>query len=104
MCEIAATLKTLKEFNGRLILFFQAHGFSPLRLMGEQIIDSFAAHLAPDDMLIMPEVYYAGGTVDRSVTAKDIINRAQEKNINALWFNDRNQAQSHRQAGDVRRL
>lgn len=89
--KIAATLETLKQFDGRLLVMFQAHGFAPLRLMGDEIVQSFARHLAPEDELIMPEVYYAGGTVDRSVTAKDIIAKAEEAGIKAKWFVERPQ-------------
>lgn len=87
--KIAASLSTLKEFKGRLIIMFQMHGFGPIKLMGDDIIDSFAAHLSPDDQLLMPEVYYAGGTVDRSKTAKDMIKNAVSKNVDAKWFETR---------------
>lgn len=87
--KIAASLCCLKEFDGRVIVMFQPHGFGPLRLMGEEMIDSFAKHLNSDDILIMPEVYYAGGTVDRSVTANDIIQRAKQRGLNAHWFENR---------------
>lgn len=89
--KISASLETLKAFDGRLIVMFQPHGFGPLRLMGNEIIDAFDAHLAADDILIMPEVYYAGGTVDRSVSARTIIEQAKGKNINAYWFERRSE-------------
>lgn len=87
--KIAASLQTLREFDGRLLVMFQPHGFAPLRLMGKEIVQSFAKYLSKNDHLIMPEVYYAGGTVDRSVTAKDIIKLAKEQGINAHWFETR---------------
>src|SRR5690606_26989381 len=86
--KIAATLKTLKVFPGRLIVMFQPHGFGPLKLMGREIGEAFAEHLAKDDPLLMPEAYYAGGTVDRSVTAKDRIATAAEE-IGARGFQSR---------------
>lgn len=87
--KIKASLQTLKEFDGRLIVMFQPHGFGPLKLMGKEIVQSFADHLDSADQLIMPEAYYAGGTVDRSVTAKDIIATAGDQDINAHWFENR---------------
>lgn len=87
--KIAAGLKTAKQNGARLIVMFQAHGFAPLRLMGDEIVESFKDHFNDNDMLLMPEVYYAGGTVDRSVTAKDIIERAKSQGINAHWFEKR---------------
>ncbi len=71
--KIAATLDTLHEFPGRLLVLFQPHGFGPLRLMKDALIDGFAEHLGADDVLVMPDPVYFGGTVaDRSVTSADI--------------------------------
>ncbi len=65
--KIAATLRTLHAFPGRLLIFFQPHGFAPLRVMGEELTDSFARELSPDDVLLMPDPVYYGGTTDKSV-------------------------------------
>lgn len=70
--KITASLKTLHEFPGRLLVMFQPHGFGPLRLMKNEFIETFSAHLAEGDVLLMPEPVYFGGTVDRSVSSKDI--------------------------------
>jgi len=71
--KIAATLATLHAFPGRLLLLFQPHGFGPLKLMKDGFIDCFAANLTADDVLLMPEPVYFGGTVDRSVGSGDIV-------------------------------
>ncbi|OFW99742.1 MAG: UDP-N-acetylmuramate--alanine ligase [Alphaproteobacteria bacterium RIFCSPHIGHO2_12_FULL_63_12] len=70
--KIAATLKTLHDFPGRLLVLFQPHGFGPLKKMKAEFIGCFATHLAPGDVLLMPEPVYFGGTVDRSVGSRDI--------------------------------
>lgn len=87
--KIAASLKTLKEFDGRLFVIFQPHGFGPLKLMGREIVESFARYLGAEDQLLMPEVYYAGGTADRSVTARHVIGWAQEAGVDAHCFDVR---------------
>jgi UDP-N-acetylmuramate--alanine ligase len=70
--KIAATLKTLHAFDGRLLILFQPHGFGPLKLMKHEFIDGFAGLLREDDVLLMPEPVYYGGTTDRSVGSEDI--------------------------------
>ncbi|ADL00372.1 UDP-N-acetylmuramate--L-alanine ligase [Brevundimonas subvibrioides] len=70
--KIAATVKTLHAFDGRLLILFQPHGFGPLKLMKAEFIDTFAGLLRPDDVLLMPEPVYYGGTTDRSVGSEDI--------------------------------
>ncbi len=86
--KISASLATLKEFDGRLIVMFQPHGFAPLRLMGQEMADVFNDYLGEEDILCVPEVYYAGGTVDRSVTSKDFV----EMIHNAQWFSTREES------------
>ncbi len=71
--KIAATLGTLHAFPGRLLLMFQPHGYGPLRTMGDELIDCFASNMAEEDVLIMPDPVYYGGTVERTVGSKDVI-------------------------------
>lgn len=84
--KIAATLKTLHAFDGRLLILFQPHGFGPLRLMKDDFIDGFAGLMREDDVLLMPEPVYYGGTTDRSVGSEDIASgvRAAGRNAEAL--------------------
>lgn len=71
--KITATLDTLHAFPGRLLILFQPHGFGPLKLMKAEFIDVFARLMAPDDVLVMPEPVYYGGTTDRGVSSGDIV-------------------------------
>ncbi len=70
--KIAASLNTLHDFPGRLLVMFQPHGFGPLRKMKNEFIACFAEHLNADDILLMPEPVYFGGTTDRRVSSGDI--------------------------------
>lgn len=65
--KIAATLSTLHQYPGRLLVMWQPHGYGPIRQMKDQLIEMFARDLAPQDVLLMPEPAYFGGTVDRSM-------------------------------------
>ncbi len=71
--KCAATLRTLKTHSGRVIAFFQPHGYGPLRQMGHELADTFAEELGPDDVTIMCDPVYYGGTVDRSQGSERII-------------------------------
>lgn len=64
--KCAATLRTLKAHPGRVIAFFQPHGYGPLRQMGAELAETFARELGPDDLTVMCDPVYYGGTVDRS--------------------------------------
>jgi len=71
--KCAATLRTLKATPGRVIAFFQPHGYGPLRQMGEELAQTFARELGPEDITILCDPVYFGGTVDRSVGSERIV-------------------------------
>ena len=87
--KIAATLSTLHDFPGRLLVMFQPHGFSPLMKMRGEFVDCFARNLADEDILVMPEPVYFGGTTTRSVTSADIAQDLRARGRQALSFDDR---------------
>ncbi len=70
--KIAATLATLHQFPGRLLVMWQPHGYGPIRQMKDQFIEMFARDLGPQDVLLLPEPAYFGGTVDRSMGSSSI--------------------------------
>lgn len=88
--KIAATLKTLHAFDGRLLILFQPHGFGPLKLMKSEFIETFVGLMRADDVLLMPEPVYYGGTTDRSVGSEDIASgvRAAGRQAEALPTRD----------------
>ena len=71
--KIAATLATLHAFPGRLLILFQPHGYGPLKVMRDALVQTFAEGLGPDDLLVMPDPAYFGGTVTREVGSAEIV-------------------------------
>jgi UDP-N-acetylmuramate--alanine ligase len=71
--KCAATLRTLKAHPGRVIAFFQPHGYGPLRQMGAELAETFARELGPDDLTLLCDPVYFGGTVDRSEGSERIV-------------------------------
>ncbi|HEY3777280.1 MAG TPA: Mur ligase family protein [Rhizomicrobium sp.] len=87
--KIAATLATAHESPGRLLLLFQPHGFGPLKLMKEALVAAFATGMGADDLLIMPDPVYFGGTTDRSVGSAEIVSGVAARGLRALAIPDR---------------
>ena len=87
--KIAATLATLHAFPGRLLLFFQPHGFGPLKAMRQELIDCFADNLGEEDVLILSDPAYFGGTVERAVTSADIVEGVRAGGRHAEHIADR---------------
>ena len=71
--KIAATLDTLHAFPGRLLVLFQPHGYGPLKVMRRELVTMFADRLAADDVLVLPDPVYQGGTVAREVGSAEIV-------------------------------
>ena len=72
--KIAATLAAARGgLEGRLLLFFQPHGYGPLRLMKDSLTATFTEGMAEGDLLILCDPVYYGGTVERTVGSGDIV-------------------------------
>jgi UDP-N-acetylmuramate--alanine ligase len=89
--KIAASLSTLAAHPGRLIVMFQPHGFGPMKMMRREITDAFAQNLRDHDIITMPEIFYAGGSVTRDISAQDLINDIAAQNRDARFFPTRDQ-------------
>lgn len=89
--KIEASLNTLREFDGRVIVMFQSHGFGPTKMMKDELIESFSNCMGEDDILLMPEIYYAGGTVERSISSQEIIDGVKSQGRRAVFFDTRDE-------------
>jgi UDP-N-acetylmuramate--alanine ligase len=89
--KIDASLSTLRAHPGRLLVLFQPHGYGPITKMGEQLAESFARGLAPDDRLYLPDPVYQGGTVDRTRGSEWLASEIEAKGGHAEHVADRSE-------------
>jgi len=87
--KIDATLATLRAHPGRLLIMFQPHGYGPLAKMGDQLADSFANGMAPDDRLYLPDPVYHGGTVERTRGSDWLAGRVEALERHAVHLPER---------------
>ena len=87
--KIAATLATLRAFPGRIIAFFQPHGYGPIRVMGAELADVFADNMGADDHLLLCDPVYFGGTVDKSIGSQSITEAVTAADRNAEYIPSR---------------
>lgn len=99
--KCAATLATLKAHPGRVIAFFQPHGHGPLRQMGTELAATFARLLGAEDVTILCDPVYFGGTVDRSEGSERIVRLIDEAGGKGLYVPARDDC-AHRILGLVR--
>jgi UDP-N-acetylmuramate--alanine ligase len=70
--KIDAALSCVTQHAGRVLVYYQPHGFTPTKLMKQGYIEAFIKNLRAQDKLFLQDIYYAGGTVDRDITSQDL--------------------------------
>lgn len=93
--KIAAALATahvrLPRTGGRVLAVFQPHGYGPTRFLREALVETFATNLGPDDVLWLPEIYFAGGTVTRDISSRDLVDDIRGQGRDARFLAARDQ-------------
>ena len=87
--KCAATLRTLRAHEGRILAFFQPHGYGPLRQMGAELAQVFAAELTEGDRTILCDPVYFGGTTDRSEGSERIVRLIEDAGGHAEYIPNR---------------
>ncbi len=88
--KISAVLGALHKAAGRrVIAIYQPHGFSPTRHLRRELVDTFSSELKSGDILMMPEIYYAGGTVAMDISSKDLVDEISARGGTAFYFKQR---------------
>ena len=84
--KIKASISALRQYNGRLIVMFQPHGFAPMRLVGKEIMAEFTNNLNDDDILIMPEIFFIGGSAEKDISSANLIDYAKQLGKKNAYF------------------
>ena len=72
--KLQAMLVTLQAaFPKGVAVVWRPHGYAPLRKMLESLAAMFRATLRASDLLLLPPVYDAGGTTDRSINSDALV-------------------------------
>ena len=78
--KVKACLDTVKAAadgsKRRILAIFHPHGFAPMKLLGHDLVDGIVEALDASDIIYMPEIYYAGGSADKSISSADLIREA----------------------------
>jgi UDP-N-acetylmuramate-alanine ligase len=69
--KIRAAISTAQN-AGRVIAVFQPHGFGPARFLRPELSELLPSLLRPDDRFCYAEIFYAGGTVAKDLSSRDL--------------------------------
>lgn len=87
--KCAASIKACQPVAKKLIAWFQPHGYTPTKFLRNDFVKEIAEVLRLDDEIWMSEIFYAGGTATKDISANDLINDLKVLNKNAFFIETR---------------
>ncbi len=90
--KINAALSAVQQHKGNIYVYFQPHGFGPLKMMQSELIEMLKTRLDDRTTWLMSEPFYAGGTVNRDISSQTTIEALQQTGKKALLMHDRQEA------------
>jgi len=75
--KIRASIQTAKIGGKNVIAVYQPHGYGPLRMFINELAEMFARNISNGDYLFIPDVYYAGGTVNKDISSRNLVEKVK---------------------------
>lgn len=88
--KCAASISACQPIAPKVIAWFQPHGYGPTRFLRNDFVQEIAAVLRPEDEIWMSEIFYAGGTAVKDISANDLIEDIKQLGKNAYFVENRN--------------
>lgn len=87
--KCATSIQACQPIAPKVIAWFQPHGYGPTKFLRHDFVDEISKVLRPEDEIWMSEIFYAGGTAVKDISANDLINDLKEKGVNAFFVEER---------------
>jgi UDP-N-acetylmuramate--alanine ligase len=88
--KCAVSIEACQHIAPKVIAWFQPHGYGPTKFIRADLVKEIAAVLRPTDEIWMSEIFYAGGTAIKDISAGDLINDLKDSGKSAFFVPDRN--------------
>lgn len=89
--KCAASIRACQPIAPKVIAWLQPHGYAPTRFLRADFVKEIAAALRPEDEIWMSEIFYAGGTATKDISANDLIEDIRRLGKAAYFVEDRNE-------------
>ena len=103
--KCAAAIRSCQPVSEKVVAWFQPHGYTPTKFLRSDFVKEISEALRPQDEIWMSEIFYAGGTATKDISADDLIQDIKACGRNAYFVEDRNQflgtVRNHLQKGNV---
>jgi UDP-N-acetylmuramate--alanine ligase len=87
--KCAAAINACQPVAAKVIAWFQPHGYKPTKFLRDDFVKEIASVLRPQDEIWMSEIFYAGGTATKDISANDLINDVQATGKSAFFVENR---------------
>lgn len=87
--KCAASIRSCQDIAPKVVAWFQPHGYGPTRFLKNDFIHEIAAALRPQDEIWMSEIFYAGGTAVKDISANDLVVEIKATGKNAFFVENR---------------
>ncbi len=88
--KCAAAIKACQPMAPKLIAWFQPHGYKPTKFLRNDFVKEIAAVLRAEDEIWMSEIFYAGGTAVKDISAGDLVSDLKALGRSAWFVEERN--------------
>jgi len=89
--KCAAAIRSCQPIAPKLIAWFQPHGYGPTKFLRNDFVEEISGALRPGDEIWMSEIFYAGGTAQKDISAGDLISDLKERGANAHFVANRDE-------------
>jgi UDP-N-acetylmuramate--alanine ligase len=89
--KVAAAIRSVQPLAKKVIAWFQPHGYGPTRFLRNDFVQEISNTLREQDEIWMSEIFYAGGTAEKNISAGDLINDIKAIGKKAFFVENRNE-------------
>jgi UDP-N-acetylmuramate--alanine ligase len=87
--KCAASIEACQPVAPKVVAWFQPHGYGPTNFLRKDFVTWIARALRPQDEIWMSEIFYAGGTAEKNISAADLIDDIRKLNKQAFFVEKR---------------
>lgn len=87
--KCAAAIRACQPIAEKVIAWLQPHGYKPTKFLRDDFVKEISQALRPQDEIWMSEIFYAGGTATKDISANDLIEDIRKNGKNAFFVEDR---------------
>ncbi len=89
--KCAAAIGSRQPVANKVIAWFQPHGYTPTQFLRSDFAKEISGALRPQDEIWMSEIFYAGGTATKNISANDLVCDIAHRGKKSFFVEDKKQ-------------